>query len=47
MKLLFKDSTSAANWVSIRFLDRYMSYVPAIEPDFDACPIEDRWSHTT
>ncbi|MEV7394236.1 MULTISPECIES: alpha/beta hydrolase [unclassified Streptomyces] len=51
MKVFMKDRTSAANWVSIRFLDRYMSYVPAVEPgDFDACPVlltqpaEDRWS---
>ncbi|MEU9403989.1 lysophospholipase [Streptomyces sp. NPDC048242] len=51
MKALMKDRTSAANWVSIRFLDRYLNYVPAVEPeDFDACPVlltqpaEDRWS---
>ncbi|MEV6386642.1 alpha/beta hydrolase [Nocardia xishanensis] len=50
-KVLLRDSTAAANWVSVRFLDRYSSYVPATEPeDFDACPIlltqpaEDRWT---
>ncbi|MGM9445019.1 alpha/beta hydrolase [Streptomyces murinus] len=51
MKVFLKDRTSAANWVSIRFLDRYMNYAPAVEPeDFDACPVlltqpaEDRWT---
>ncbi|MGW3912982.1 alpha/beta hydrolase [Streptomyces sp. NPDC005070] len=51
MKVFMKDRTSAANWVSIRFLDRYMNYVPAVEPEnFDACPVlltqpaEDHWS---
>ncbi|WP_078917598.1 transposase [Streptomyces sp. NRRL S-813] len=51
MKVFMKDRTSAANWVSVRFLDRYLNYAPAIElADFDACPVllaqpaEDRWS---
>ncbi|OIJ88666.1 alpha/beta hydrolase [Streptomyces sp. MUSC 14] len=51
MKVLRKDRTSAANWVSVRFLDRYLNYAPAAEPeDFDACPVlltqpaEDRWT---
>jgi pimeloyl-ACP methyl ester carboxylesterase len=50
-KVLLKDKTSAANWVSVRFLARYGNYVPAVEPeDFDACPVlltqpaEDRWT---
>ncbi|MFC8520758.1 alpha/beta hydrolase [Streptomyces sp. NPDC057257] len=51
MKVFMKDRTSAANWVSVRFLDRYLNYAPAVEPiDFDACPVlltqpaQDRWS---
>ncbi|MFF2354818.1 alpha/beta hydrolase [Kitasatospora sp. NPDC058115] len=51
MKVLMKDPTSAANWVSVRFLDSYATYTPAVEPaDFDACPVlltqpaEDRWT---
>jgi alpha-beta hydrolase superfamily lysophospholipase len=51
MKVFMRDRTSAANWVSVRFLDRYMNYAPAVEPeDFDACPVlltqpaEDRWT---
>ncbi|MET8815653.1 alpha/beta fold hydrolase [Streptomyces sp. NPDC004549] len=51
MKVFMRDRTSAANWVGVRFLDRYLNYVPAVEPeDFDACPVlltqpaEDRWS---
>ncbi|WP_353114356.1 alpha/beta hydrolase [Microbacterium sp.] len=51
MKVFMKDKTSAANAMSIRFLDSYMNYAPAVEPaDFDACPVlltqpaEDRWS---
>ncbi|MFE7616531.1 alpha/beta hydrolase [Streptomyces sp. NPDC057496] len=51
MKVLMKDRTSAANWVSVRFLDTYGNYTPAVEPqDFDACPVlltqpaEDRWT---
>ncbi|MFC8714960.1 alpha/beta hydrolase [Streptomyces sp. NPDC057197] len=51
LKVLMKDRTSAANWVSVRFLDTYGNYTPAVEPqDFDACPVlltqpaEDRWT---
>ncbi|MGA4844100.1 hypothetical protein [Streptomyces sp. G45] len=34
-----QDRTSAANWVSVRFLDTYGYYTPAVEPqDFDALP---------
>ncbi|MFF2216733.1 alpha/beta hydrolase [Streptomyces antibioticus] len=51
MKVLMRDRTSAANWVSVRFLDSYGTYTPAVEPqDFDACPVlltqpaEDRWT---
>jgi pimeloyl-ACP methyl ester carboxylesterase len=51
MKVLLRDRTSAANWVSVRFLASYGSYIPAVEPEnFEACPIlltqpaEDRWS---
>jgi pimeloyl-ACP methyl ester carboxylesterase len=51
MKVLMKDKTSAANAMSIAFLDSYLNYAPAVEPaDFDACPVlltqpvEDRWS---
>lgn len=51
MKVLMKDRTSAGNWASVRFLDRYMNYAPAVEPEhFDACPVlltqpaEDRWT---
>src|SRR5262245_28982877 len=36
-KLLLKDRTSAANWVSVKFLGEYASYEPAVEPaNFDA-----------
>ncbi|NGX10088.1 alpha/beta fold hydrolase [Mycobacteroides franklinii] len=51
MKVFMKDRTSAANWVSVKFLAEYMSYAPAVEPaDFDVCPIiltqpdEDQWT---
>ncbi|MGW4380378.1 alpha/beta hydrolase [Kitasatospora sp. NPDC004531] len=51
MKVLMKDPTSAANWVSVRFLDSYATYTPVVEPpEFDACPVlltqpaEDRWT---
>lgn len=51
MKVFMKDRTSAANRVSIRFLDTYLNYAPAVEPeDFDACPVlltqpaMDRWT---
>lgn len=51
MKVLMRDRTSAANWVSARFLATYGTYTPAVEPEqFDACPIlhtqpgKDRWT---
>lgn len=51
LKVMLRDRTSAGNWVSVRFLDRYGSYAPAVEPEnFDACPVlltqpaEDRWT---
>jgi len=51
MKIFLRDSTSAANSMSVRFLDTYGNYTPAIEPEqFDRCPVlltqpaKDRWS---
>ncbi len=51
MKIFLRDDTSAGNWMSVRFLAGYGSYVPAIEPEqFDRCPVlltqpaEDRWT---
>ena len=51
MKAFMRDKTSAANTMSIRFLDSYLNYAPAVEPaQFDACPVlltqpaQDRWS---
>jgi alpha-beta hydrolase superfamily lysophospholipase len=51
LKLLLADRTSAANWVSVKFLGEYGAYEPAVEPaDFDACPVlltqpaADRWT---
>lgn len=51
MKVLLKDRTSAASWVSVKFLAEYGSYAPLVEPaDFDACPVlltqpaADRWT---
>jgi pimeloyl-ACP methyl ester carboxylesterase len=51
LKVMLKDDSSAANWVSVKFLAEYGSYQPAVEPaDFDACPVlltqpaEDRWT---
>jgi len=51
MKLLKRDRSSAANWMSMDFLSSYMNYAPAVEPaDFDACPVlltqpaQDRWT---
>lgn len=51
MKVLMRDRTSAANWVTVRFIATYGSYTPAVEPEqFDACPIlhtqpgQDRWT---
>ncbi|MCD0449299.1 alpha/beta hydrolase [Actinocorallia sp. API 0066] len=51
MRVFRTDRTSAANSVTVSFLDSYMSYVPAVEPEeFTACPIlltqpaEDHWT---
>ncbi|WP_026412655.1 alpha/beta hydrolase [Actinomadura oligospora] len=51
MKVFMQDRASAANWVSVRFLDTYMNHAPAVEPEnFDACPVlltqpvVDRWT---
>ncbi len=50
-KWFLNDKTSAGNWVSVRFLADYMTYVPAVQPEaFETCPIlltqpaEDRWT---
>ncbi|WP_044519081.1 alpha/beta hydrolase [Mycolicibacterium septicum] len=51
LEVMTADRTSGGNWVPIKFLDSYMNYAPAVEPEnFDACPVlltqpaEDRWS---
>jgi alpha-beta hydrolase superfamily lysophospholipase len=51
LRVFLADRTSAGNWASLRFLDSYLRYRPAVEPEeFDACPIlltqpaEDRWT---
>lgn len=51
MKVFRRDRTSAANSMSIAFLNSYMNYRPAVEPaEFDACPVlltqpeRDRWT---
>ncbi len=51
LRALYRDRTSAGNWVSQKFLASYSSYVPVIEPEaFDVCPIlltqpaKDRWT---
>lgn len=51
MEILLDDTTSAGNWMSLRFLSSYGNYVPAIEPEqFDRCPVlltqpaEDQWT---
>lgn len=51
MKVFNRDKTSAANKASMKFLDSYGNYKPAIEPEnFDVCPILltqpdlDRWT---
>ena len=51
MRVFMNDRTSAANTVSVAFLNSYMMYAPAVEPaDFDTCPVlltqpaQDRWS---
>lgn len=45
------DKTSAGNSATVAFLDSYLSYVPALQPeDFDVCPVlltqpaADRWT---
>jgi pimeloyl-ACP methyl ester carboxylesterase len=51
LKVMTADRTSGGNWVPIKFLNSYLTYTPAVEPEnFDACPIlltqpaEDHWS---
>ena len=51
LELMLSDKTSAGNSASINFLDTYMNYTPAVEPeDFSVCPILltqpecDRWT---
>jgi alpha-beta hydrolase superfamily lysophospholipase len=51
LKAFLRDRTSAGNAMTMTFLDSYIAYRPAIEPeDFDVCPIlltqpgEDRWT---
>lgn len=51
LKVMTADRTSGGNWVPVKFLDSYLNYAPAVEPDdFDACPIlltqpaEDHWT---
>lgn len=51
LNVMTADRTSGGNWVSVKFLDSFVNYAPAVEPeDFDACPIlltqpsDDRWS---
>ncbi|MDR2853445.1 MAG: alpha/beta hydrolase [Burkholderiaceae bacterium] len=40
LKAFLDDRSSAGNWVSLRFLDSYLNYVPAMEPEqFRACPV--------
>lgn len=51
MEIFNRDKTSAANKASMKFLDSYSNYQPAIEPeDFSICPVlltqpdQDRWT---
>jgi pimeloyl-ACP methyl ester carboxylesterase len=51
MKVFLRDDTSAGNWMTVRFLDRYANYAPELEPEeFDRCPVlltqpaSDRWT---
>jgi pimeloyl-ACP methyl ester carboxylesterase len=51
LKVWMSDRTSAGNAMTMAFLDSYMSYRPAVEPeDFAVCPIlltqpaADRWT---
>jgi pimeloyl-ACP methyl ester carboxylesterase len=50
-KVFMSDKTSAGSWSTMRFLNTYANYKPALEPeDFDVCPIlltqpaEDKWT---
>jgi len=51
LRVVLADRTSAGNWATLRFLNSYLRYQPAVEPeDFAVCPIlltqpsEDRWT---
>lgn len=51
LRTCLKDKTSAGNSATIAFLDSYLNYQPAVEPEaFDVCPIlltqpaADRWT---
>lgn len=51
MQVFLRDRTSAANWMSVRFLASYCNYRPSMEPEqFDRCPVlltqpaADRWT---
>lgn len=51
MRLFRADKTSAANWVSVRFLESYLTFAPEVEPEeFSGCPLVflqpecDRWT---
>ena len=51
LKACLRDRTSAGSAMTMTFLDSYVEYRPAVEPeDFDVCPIlltqpgEDRWT---
>jgi alpha-beta hydrolase superfamily lysophospholipase len=40
LEVFLADKSSAGNWVSLRFLDSYMDYVPQVEPEqFRTCPV--------
>jgi pimeloyl-ACP methyl ester carboxylesterase len=51
LRVMLADRTSAGNWATLRFLDSYLRYQPAVEPEaFAVCPIlltqpdADRWT---
>jgi len=51
LRVFLNDSSSAGSWVSVRFLNSYMNFKPALEPAaFDICPVlltqpaEDHWT---
>lgn len=51
LKIMLKDSTSAGNFMSVKFLDSYMNYKPSYSISaFTQCPVlltqpaEDRWT---